>query len=251
VRFPPLPVALLVALVAACAPPPFIAGTPLRVASDIDNPPFAALAADGTPVGREVEMMEQVGRALGRPIEWVRMPFDELVSALEVGDADVLCATFGVTPERAHRVAFTQPYFGTSIAIVCRAGANEPRSRGDLAGKRVAAALGTTSERAVRQRLPGAIGVFENKAELPTDERLLTGAVDAAVMDGPAADALVEANSGRLVRLDDTLGAEFYALAVHPERDDLLVELNAALKAMDGSGAMSALNARFRLVDAR
>lgn len=226
-------------------------GPPLRVASDLKNPPFADMTAGGEAVGRDVEMMEELGRALGRPIEWVRMPFRELMPSLEAGEVDVICATFGVTPERAQRVAYTRPYFGTAIAIVCRTGDGEPSSKGELDGRRVSAAITTTSERAVRQRLPRAVGVFENKDETPTDERLFSGEIDAAVMDGPAADTLVASSAGRLVRLEDTLGAELYALAVSLGRDELLAELNEAIEFMEESGRMLELDERFALESAR
>jgi polar amino acid transport system substrate-binding protein len=239
------------ALVTACATPGSSDRAPLRVASDLDNPPFAGFDDEAGPHGREVEMVEELGRLTQRRIEWVRMPFDKLVLAVEAGEVDALCATFGVTPERAQRVAYTRPYFETSIAIVCRSGMNEPRTTAALAGKRVAAAAGTTSQRAVSRHLPDAIGVFENKDELQTDERLLSRAVDAAVMDRPAAEALVKASAGRLVRLDEVLDGESYALAIRLGRDELLDELNAALETMESSGKMRELDARFGLAPER
>ena len=158
-----------------------------------------------------------------------------------------VCPTMGITPERENRVAFTRPYYRTQIAIVVRAGAGEPAGFADLVGKRIAAGNGTTSERAVLRHLADSIAAFENKGELPTAERLTSGEVDAAVMDGPAADALVAASEGRLVRLPGHLETESYALALPKGRDVLLAELDVILERLDRTGRLRLLNERHGL----
>jgi len=173
----------------------------------------------------------------------VRMPFDELLGALEEGRADVVCATLGITPERARRVDFTRPYFETELAVLVPS--QGPRSLAELDGRRVGAGAGTTSERAVRSKLPRAIGVFENKAGRGTAERLIGGELEAAVMDGPAAEAMVAASAGRLVRLDVVLDAERYALALTRGQPGLLAALDAALEEAHESGRSAAWNEEF------
>jgi ABC-type amino acid transport substrate-binding protein len=203
--------------------------TPVVVASDLDNPPFAWVDAEGQPAGRDVEMMRALARAAGLELEWRRMPFEELCDAAAAGSVDVVCATLGITPERAERVLFTAPYFTTVIAVVVRAGAGEPGSLAELSGRRVAAGAGTTSERAVRAHLSGAVGVYENKEGLDSGARLATRTVDAVVLDGPAAEALVAASAGKLRRLPEDLAAERYALALPHDRAALRAALDRAL----------------------
>jgi polar amino acid transport system substrate-binding protein len=219
----------------------------LVVASDLDNAPFASVDDSGQPIGRDVEMMKEIATLLGRPLEWRRMPFDQLLDAAEAGHVDVVCATIGVTPERAKRVDFSRPYYRTEIAVVARVGPDQPTSLAELDGLRVSAGGGTTSQRAVQRHLPGVVGVFESKGELTTGQRLLAGEVDAAVMDGPAADALVETGLGRLVRLQESLEAENYALVVTRGRDHLLAELDVLLERLDRTGRLRRLNERHDL----
>jgi len=204
----------------------------LRVASDLDNAPFAYVDEAGKPAGRDVEMMRRLARHMGAKLEWERMPFDELLPAVERGDVDVVCATLGTNAGRATRVLFTAPYFETVLAVVVRVGASEPKALMDLAGKRVAAGLGTTSEIAARGRLIEAELVTENKQGLPSAERLTSGEVDAMVMDGPAAKALVEASGGALRVLRGNLGRERYALALPFEKRYLRESLDRSLLAL-------------------
>lgn len=244
--------ALLAAL--ACgscgAAPQAPAGPPLRVASDLDNPPFAYVDAQGRPGGRDVEMMQAVAARLGRPLEWLRLPFDELLPAVQAGSVDAACATLGVTPEREERLDFSVPYFRTALAVVVRTGADEPASLEALAGRRVGAGLGTTSERALRQRLPAALPVLENKSGLPARQRLSAREVDALVMDGPAADALVAAAQGALARLPEALGPEHYAVAL-PPGSPLREPLDRVLRALELDGTQARLDAAHGLVSLR
>lgn len=235
----------------ACASEPDVRSenaAPLVVASDFDNPPFAEVDENGRERGRDVEMMERIAAALHRRIEWRRMPFTELISAAERGEIDVVCATLGITAERAKRVAFSVPYFETELAAVARSGADEPRSIDDLDGRKVAAGAGTTSERAVLLRLPRATGVFQNKNQMPLHERLMSGEVDAAVLDGPNAEALIATGNGALTRLAGDLGAESYALALPKTKLELLAAINRELLRMEERGDLRRLDADYALL---
>lgn len=240
---------LALAALAACAGPPD-GPRPLLVASDLDNPPFAWRQPDGAPAGRDVEMMQDLARRLGRPLVWMRLPFEQLLPAAREGRVDVVCATLGVTPEREETVDFSAPYFRTQIAVVVAAGPAAPRSLADLAGRRVGAGLGTTSERALRRALPAALPVLENKAGLPALERLLSGEIDALALDGPAADALVAGSGGRLLRLPEALGPEHYALAL-PEGSPLRAALDRALLEHERDGSAARLDAAHGLAPLR
>jgi polar amino acid transport system substrate-binding protein len=235
--------ALLLACAWSCAAP----GAPPRqtvvVASDLDNAPFAFVDATGQPAGRDVEMMRALAERAGLELDWRRLPFEELLPAAEAGRVDVVCATLGVTPERAERVAFSRPYFRTRIVAVARRGAGEPSNLDELAGRRVAAGRGTTSERAVERELPGAILAAEAKSEGTTEERLRAGSIDAAVMDEPAARALVARSEGALAILEPALTGEDYALALPRDREDLRRELDRALAELAAEGWLARLDA--------
>ena len=244
-----LPCLLVLLLLAACSTTSTAARDVVRVASDLDNPPFAFVDDAGRPGGRDVEMMALVAEEAGLELEWRRMPFEELLDAAAAGRVDVVCATIGVTPERAQRVDFTRPYFETTQAVLVRAGAGEPRWLSDLAGRRVAASADTTSGRAARARLAASELVFDSKSGLSPSERLLTREVDAVVLDRPSADERERASDGALVVLAEQLAVERYALVVAPERDDLRERLDAALAALQGE--LARLDARHGLAPPR
>ncbi len=221
--------------------------TSLVVASDLDNMPFAGVAADGSPIGRDVEMMQQLCERAGFEVSWSRIPFDQLLPKVEAGRVDVVCATLGITEERARRVLFVGPYFDTEIAVVVRVGDREPQSLEDLDKLRVSGGAGTTSQRAIIRHLPGAHGVFENKTGGSGLFRLVSREIDAAVMDGPAADELVVQSKGKLRRLQKPLDRERYALALPKSHAGVAARLRQALGEMQASGELRQLDRRHGL----
>lgn len=219
----------------------------LRVACDFDNAPFAFVDDAGAYGGRDVEMMESLGKEMGVTIEWVKLPFEQLLPAAERNEVDAVCATVGITKKRGERVLFTRPYFATRIAALVRVGEGEPKSLHDLAGKKVAASPGTTSEFAMRSHLQNAVAVFDNTAKKKADVRLLEREVDAVVQDGPDADDFADTSEGRLTVLTEPVAIELYAIVVSPKQSAWIPRLDAALDALDRDGRLTALDARHGL----
>ena len=218
------------------------------VVSDLDNPPFVRVdVASGRPAGRDVEMLTEVSERLGVELDWQRMPFSDLIGAVESGDADLACATLGISAERAERIRFSRPYFVTELAVVVRAGEGLTKLE-QLRTSKIYAGAGTTSQAAVLTQLPEAEGLFEAK-EASTAELLLDGVVDAAVMDGPNADAMVEGSEGLLERLSVDLNRERYALAVDPSQVDLVRRIDEVLDDLEREGFLLLLDVSHGLVE--
>jgi len=248
-RFAPL-LALFLACACSALPDSVQADSPpplWRVASDLDNPPFAFVDEAGVPQGRDVDMTRELARALDVSLVWDRMPFDELLDALEAGEVDAVVATLGATPERAERVLLSTPYYLTSLRVLVRRGDGEPQDLRALAGKRVAAGVGTTSEAALRERLPEAVEAEPSAKGASSLERLLTGEVDALVMDGPDALDFARERPGEVVVLPEALAEERYVIAVRPGAEAWLARLDAELDALLGRGWLDELDRRFGL----
>ncbi len=223
----------------------------LRAASDLANPPFAWVDEMGLPRGRDVEMMQTLARALGRTLTWERMEFDLLLEACEHGEVDLVCATLGATPERAQRVRLSRPYYATTLEVVVPDQVGAVTSLAELAGRRVLASPGTTSERALQRLLPHSKPVVRSKSADAPAERpaalFASGAIDAAIMDGPAARALVANSGGRLKLLTPSLEREDYVLALPRSQHGLQAELDRELERLEKSGELERLNRAFGL----
>ncbi|RTL25361.1 MAG: transporter substrate-binding domain-containing protein [Rhodocyclaceae bacterium] len=85
--------------------------------------PYAYLRANGDVTGESPEVARRIVARLGIPhIEWRLAEFSELISDLEDGRIDVIAAGLFITPERAHRIAFSELTFHVREGLLVNPG---------------------------------------------------------------------------------------------------------------------------------
>jgi polar amino acid transport system substrate-binding protein len=93
----------------------------LRVAvTRFDLPSFHMRGPDGALLGPEIEMAEQIGRALGVRVEFVdnAESFDSVVDFVAAGRADIGVSKLSQTYNRLKRVRFSEPYVTLRHALL-------------------------------------------------------------------------------------------------------------------------------------
>jgi polar amino acid transport system substrate-binding protein len=85
-----------------------------------EYPPWMSKGLDGRPVGLEVDIAERLASDLEVRLEVVTIPFAALVDRLAARDVDMVASNLSITPARALKVAFTQPYGDSEIRPVVR-----------------------------------------------------------------------------------------------------------------------------------
>jgi len=83
---------------------------------------IAPLARKNGRQGYEPGVAEALGDELGRAIEWVRVPWVDMIPAVQRGDADAVLCGQGITAERQAQVDFTRPYAVFHEGILIRRG---------------------------------------------------------------------------------------------------------------------------------
>lgn len=240
---------LALGLLASCGTTaPLTTPAPLRVATDQTNPPFANVPVEGQPpVGFEVELARELARRLERPLVFARMDFDRILPTVESSEADLALATIGWTEERAARLGFTRPYYSTQILALVRTGEEEPRTVDDLRGLALSAGAGTTSQLAAVANGLGDDLVEAGAKDSPVVERLLSGALDAAIMDGPDALDFVAEYPGRLAVIEQALASERYSIGVRPDDVELLEQVDGLLDELEAEGWLAGRALEFGL----
>jgi len=220
-------------LLGGCATGEFAAydGPPLRVGVSPDYPPVI-FEHDGTIVGIEADLARRTGHALRRPIEFVRIPFPDLLDALEAGEVDVVMSGLSITPERAERVRFTSPYMEVGqLALIRKRDIARFGRRGTI--RRVGARVGyereTTGERYVAEALPFAQSFAFDSVEAGL-RSLRAERIDFFVHDAPTVWQLAGSlDHPDLHGLYRPLTEEELAWAVRREDDQLRAVLDATL----------------------
>jgi ABC-type amino acid transport substrate-binding protein len=187
---------------------------------------------DGEIVGIEADLARIVGDALGRRIVFERYPFAELIGALERGEVDVVMSGLSITPERAERVRFTEPYMTVGQLAMIRSSDIARFGRTRLlrrSGARVGYQLGTTGERFVATQLTRATSFAFDDVESGI-RSLRAGRIDYFIHDAPTVWLLAgDPESRDLQGLYQPLTEEHLAWAVQRENTNLLALLDATL----------------------
>lgn len=108
--------------------------------------------------GYDVDFCKAVAKSLGVKLELKPIAVAARIPELQQGRVDVVIANLGWSPERAEQIAFSDQYFASQQKVAARKESGFTGVK-DLAGKRVSATKGSSSELAVRKALPTATTV--------------------------------------------------------------------------------------------
>ena len=207
-------------------------GAPLRLACiDADAPPLFTLAdADGHRDGFEPAVAQLLADELGRPLEWVIMPWGDMLRSVRAQEVDAVLCGQGIIPSRQRQVDFTRPYgvFHEGVLIRRGEGVHGP---GDLVGKRVAA-IADSANMTLAQSFEGADVVpFGGESDDVYAEMLAAlraGDVDAVVDDDVVFVPLGESDPTFELAFTVRTGNR-WGIGVAPDRPETLAELDGAL----------------------
>ena len=113
-------------LITCCAAAGLLAGAAdarntLRVGTEPTFAPFEFMDTKSREfVGYDIDLIRTVADKAGYDIEVVNMGFDALIPGLAAGTVDVVAAGVSITPERAERVDFTEPYYRVGLSMIVR-----------------------------------------------------------------------------------------------------------------------------------
>ena len=164
----------------------------LRVAvTRFDLPSFHVRGPDGALLGPEIEMAEQIGRALGVRVEFVdnAESFDSVVDFVAAGRADIGVSKLSQTYNRLKRVRFSEPYVTlrhallfNRVAVARQAGASPPAAVLQKYKGRLGVIAGSAYVDFAHRNFPEAT-VVEARNWDAAIESLLSGQVDAVYRD--------------------------------------------------------------------
>lgn len=209
----------------------------LRLACiDADAPPLFGLAsACGTRAGFEPAVAELVADELGRRVEWVVVPWSEMLPAVRRHEVDAVLCGQGVIPSRQEQIDFTRPYGIFHEGVLTRRGEAVAGPEG-LLGKKVAAIADSANE-ALALSFEGAVVVPFDSDEVYADmlAALRSGEVDAVVDDDVVFVPLGESDPDFELAFVVPTGNR-WAIGVAKDRPDTLDLLDAALAAVIADG---------------
>jgi polar amino acid transport system substrate-binding protein len=185
-------------------------------------------------IGFEVDIVNAIGRILGRPIQFVQNQWDGLIPGLDRGNYQMVVSGLEITPDRAHIISFSRPYYLTYEQLVVRE-QSPIRMLDDCAGKKVGTLKASLAQRILEERKD--LQVLSYDGQINAYEDLINGRLDAVLMDHIIAVYNVASLPG-LRLTGPPLGRIEYGIGVRKEDTELLRQVNAAISHMIASGEL-------------
>ncbi len=216
-------------------------GDSLYVGTNAEFAPFEYLD-NGTIVGFDIELINEIGRLIGKEIVIKNMAFDGLLPAMQAKKIDIIIAGMTADDERRKSVNFTDPYFTSKQAILIDSGTEDIKTFEDLPGRDVGVVLGYTGDMVVTD-IPE-VKVQRYNATSEAIMALNAKKVDAVVLDYEPAKNYAKYNEN-LKLIETDLAREEYSIAVPKDQGELLGQINKALETIKGNGTYDRLMSKY------
>lgn len=192
-------------------------------------------------VGIDAEIAEAIATKLGLEAQVENMEFDAIIPSVVSGKADIGIAGMTITDERLNNVNFSDTYVEAGQAIIVKKG-SDIKGVSDLAGKVVGVQRGTVGDSYVSDSANGVnVASVERFSACPDAvQSLIAGKIDAVVIDNEPAKKMTE-GVDEVVKLEENLTSEQYAIAVSKKNEALLKEINTILGEMKANGELQAI----------
>lgn len=199
---------------------------------------------NGKLLGLDIDLLDMICRSNNLKYTIQIVPFQDVLTMLKEGRADIGIGAIYVTEDRKRFMSFTSPYLKTGLVYVIRA---DMQLNDDLSDKKIGVKKRATGETIAR----GLAKKFRNLKVIPfesTEESLnalMDGRVDIVLNDYINTTALMhEKYRGRFkikkgfLGLPQFLTQDYIAIAVNKQRPDLLRHFDNTLKEITSSGIM-------------
>ena len=213
----------------------------LVIGVDATYPPFEFVDQGGQISGVSAAIAAEIGRDLGKPVEFRNMNFDGLIPALQSGQIDLIISSLTANEQRRQSIDFSEPYVKTGLSIL--AAKDAPISSVEdlrTPGRKLAVRIATTGEQWCRKELPQA-----SLVALDTDAacvlEVVNGKVDAWVYDQVSVMNYHAKHPDRTRALLAPLRQEVWAVGLKKGRDELKAKVNQTLARMKAAGAFAKL----------
>jgi len=171
------------------------------------------------------------------------MDFYSVLPGVQAGKYDVGMSGITINAKRQKNADFTQPYFLASQAIVVKS--DSPITcKADLEGKKVSVQTGTTAE---EYCMENGYQVSAFQANNDACSALLSGKVDAWVVDNEVALDLSAQTDGATKVLNEAMTSEPYGFAFAKGSDSLVAEIDKMLDKWLADGTIEALFEKYEV----
>lgn len=189
-------------------------------------------------VGFDVEIAKEIAKDLGKELEIKDMNFDSLLNELESGRVDLVISGLSPKPERAEQVDLSMIYYTAEQSVVTL---TENKDKYATMESLVGAAIGVQKSSIQEDIASGIEGAKLTSLAKINDiiMELKSGRVDAAVLEGPVAEAFVKNVDGiTITDAKPETEDEGYVVGIKKGNKEMLDQVNKTLERLINDGSI-------------
>ena len=223
----------------------------IQIGTSADYPPFESVDASGNKVGFDVDLMTEIAKRIGVKLEWVDMPFDSLIAAVQEGKIDASISAFNYSEERDQTIDFSDAYYTSEDAFTVAEGfAGNIVKPEDVGAYKVGVQTGTTQDGWLTDTLiAGGTLKEENLFRYDrVDQAMLdlkNGRIDVMMSDYVPAQALAEQLGGLKIVYQGVLSSGPMNIVIPNGDVELQKAINEILKQLKDEGFIDALAVKY------
>ena len=224
----------------------------LHMSTNAEFPPYEMLDDAGNPIGIDVEVAAAIANKLGLELVVDDMGFDAALLAVQNGQSDIAMAGITVSEDRLAKMDFTDSYATGVQVVIVKEGSDVTMD--NLGEKMIGTQMGTTGY-IYASDTPDNGGYGEDhvigyETGAVAVQALVSGQVDAVIIDNLPAQSYVEANAAAgLTILEGTWVEEDYAIALQKGNTELMAAVNGALNELKADGTFQGIVDRYITAD--
>jgi polar amino acid transport system substrate-binding protein len=222
---------------------PDLGGIEVTIAVENAYLPFNFIdPATNEGVGWDYDVFTELGERLNFTPVYITTSWDSMIAAVAQGEFDLAADGITITEERDEVVDFSVGYIRLAQVLLARAGEDRFASSEDFAADE-SLILGTqpgTTNYDLSVELVGEARVQAYETFGVAVQALLTGDVDAVLMDNVASQGYIGANAGELEVVGEPLTSEELGF-IFPEGSELVESINLGLASLAADGTLDEL----------
>jgi polar amino acid transport system substrate-binding protein len=223
----------------------------IKVGTSADYPPFESVDASGNKVGFDIDLMTEIAKRLGVTLEWVDMPFDSLIAAVQEGKIDASISAFNYSEERDQTIDFSEAYYTSEDAFTVAEGfTGTIANPEDVAAYKVGVQTGTTQDGWLTDNLvtPGKLKEENLFRYDRVDQAMLdlkSGRIEVMMSDYIPAQALAEQLGGLQIVYKGVLSSGPMNIVIPQGDVELQKAINDIIKQLQDEGFIDGLAVKY------
>jgi arginine/ornithine transport system substrate-binding protein len=224
----------------------------LRIAFDVPYEPFEYKDENGDLTGFEVDLAAAMCEEMKADCEFVIQAWDGMIPGLLARKFDLIMSSMSITPERAERVLFSEPYYNTPGGWFGPDSFNaDVTDMSAMKGKTVGVQRGTTMDTFVTEEMSGVVTI---KRYTTADDMVLDlegQRLDVVFVDYPVGEQTVLTKDGFKEVGEPVKLGEGVGVAMRKRDKDVAEEVNKALRKLKEDGTYDAIMKKYFAYDVK